>query len=145
MIVNEHLNYFNIIREKYPCIEKINNKRIWIRRKKNCMCGTLSSGQKRMLSIALGLLGNSKIILLDESTNSLDIYSKRKVWDFLKNNKKDKIILVTTHSLNEVEFLSDRIGIMSNGRLKCSGTIPYLKIINLELILIYILNKRIIK
>ena len=129
LTVEEHLKYFCEIREKVIEQEKIENliNEFGLKDKRNCLCGTLSGGQKRMLSIALALLGDPKIILLDEPTNSLDIYSRRKVWNYLKDNKEGKIILVTTHSLNEVEFLGDRIGIMSNGGLKCSGTIPYLK------------------
>ena len=87
----------------------------------------LSDGQKRKLSIALALIGNSKIVLLDEPTSGLDVFSRRKLWDFLKGYKKDKIIILTTHSLEEAEYLGDRIGIMTNGSYICSGTSSFLK------------------
>jgi len=90
-------------------------------------CGTLSGGQKRKLCIALALLSGGKIIILDEPTNGMDIIAKKQLWEFLKNYKKDKIIIVTTHSLEEAEYLGDRIGIMCDGRLICYGTSPYLK------------------
>ena len=90
-------------------------------------CLTLSGGQKRKLCVAMALIGNSKIVLLDEPTRGLDVYSRRKLWDFLKDYKKDKIIILTTHSLEEAEYLGDRIGIMNCGKFVCSGSSSYLK------------------
>ena len=80
--------------------------------KLNCQCKTLSGGQKRKLCIALALIGNSNIILLDEPTSALDVIAKKILWEFLKNYKTNKIIVLTTHSLDEAEYLGDRIGIM---------------------------------
>ena len=57
----------------------------------------------------------------------MDIESRRALWEFLKNYKKDRIILLTTHFLDEAEYLGDRIGIMSNGDFICSGTSSFLK------------------
>ena len=90
-------------------------------------CDTLSGGQKRKLSIALALLSGGKITILDEPTSGMDIIAKKKLWEFLKGYQKDKILLITTHSLEEAEYLGNRIGIMSDGRLICSGTSSYLK------------------
>ena len=91
------------------------------------ICKDLSGGQKRKLCIALALLSGGKIIILDEPTSGMDIIAKKKLWDFLKNYQKDKIILITTHSLEEAEYLGTRIGIMSDGHFICSGTSTYLK------------------
>ena len=91
------------------------------------ICNTLSGGQKRKLCIALALLSGGKITILDEPTSGMDIIAKKKLWEFLKSYQKDKIIIVTTHSLEEAEYLGNRIGIMSDGRLICYGTSPYLK------------------
>jgi len=88
---------------------------------------TLSGGQKRKLCIGMALIGNSKIVLLDEPTSGMDVQAKKSLWDFLANYKDDKIIILTTHSLDEAEFLGDRIGIMSEGKLICEGTSSYLK------------------
>ena len=69
--------------------------------KRDALCKTLSGGQKRKLCIALALIGGSKIILLDEPTSGMDVMARRGLWEFLKNYKKDKIILLTTHFLDE--------------------------------------------
>jgi len=95
--------------------------------KKDELAKNLSGGQKRKLCIAIALIGNSKIILLDEPTSGMDVTAKRGLWEFLKNYKENKIIIITTHSLDEAEFLADRIGIMSEGQLICTGTSSYLK------------------
>ena len=88
---------------------------------------TLSGGEKRKLSIALALIGNPKIVLLDEPTSGMDAIAKRELWKFLKDYKKDKIIILTTHSLDEAEYLGDKIGIIYDGHFICSGTSSYLK------------------
>ena len=95
--------------------------------KQSAICKTLSGGEKRKLCVALALIGNSELVLLDEPTSGMDIISKRALWDFLKEFKNNKIIILTTHSLDEAEYLGDRIGIMTNGRYICSGTSSFLK------------------
>ena len=65
--------------------------------------------------------------MLDEPTSGMDVMARRALWEFLKNYKKDKIILLTTHFLDEAEYLGDRIGIMSDGHFLCSGTSSFLK------------------
>ena len=57
----------------------------------------------------------------------MDVIAKKQLWEFLKNYQKNKILLVTTHSLEEAEYLGNRIGIMTNGRLICTGSSTYLK------------------
>jgi len=110
-------------------VNEINDliKKIGLSEKATCLAKTLSGGQKRKLCTALALIGNSKIILLDEPTSGMDPISKKGLWDFLKNYHKDKIILITTHSLDEAEYLGDKIGIMSDGEFICCGTSSYLK------------------
>lgn len=79
--------------------------------------GDLSGGQKRKLCVCLAILGDSKIILLDEPTSGMDTYARRHLWEMLKLYKKDKLIVLTTHFMDEADFLGDRIGIMGEGRL----------------------------
>ena len=73
------------------------------------------------------MAGNSKLVLLDEPTSGLDVLAKRELWNFFKKYKNNKIIILTTHSLEEAEYLGDRIGIMLDGKYVCSGTGSYLK------------------
>lgn len=87
----------------------------------------LSGGQKRKLSVLLALVGSPAVIMLDEPTSGLDVDSRRKIWEVIKGIKKDKIILMTTHYMDEAEELGDRIGIMSEGEIKCCGSSLFLK------------------
>jgi ATP-binding cassette subfamily A (ABC1) protein 3 len=83
--------------------------------KKDCMAEDLSGGNRRKLSVAIALIGDSKFILLDEPTAGMDLSARRKLWDMLKKYKGDKIIILTTHYMDEADILGDRIGIMCNG------------------------------
>ena len=87
--------------------------------KKDVPCSKLSGGMKRRLSILLSTIGNSKVVFLDEPTTGLDPVNKRKIWKLINNLKKNKAVLLTTHSMDEAESLSDRIGIISHGVFKC--------------------------
>lgn len=76
---------------------------------------TLSGGNKRKLSVSIALCGGSKLVLLDEPTSGMDLGARRNLWDMLKMYKKDKIIILTTHYMDEADVLGDRIGIMCKG------------------------------
>ena len=129
LTVEEHLEYMSEIKGKKANKEEIYKliKDIKLEEKKNEFAKNLSGGQKRKLCIALALIGNSKLILLDEPTSGMDVIAKKELWQFLEGYKKDKIIILTTHSLDEAEYLGDRIGIMNEGRFICSGSSSYLK------------------
>lgn len=87
------------------------------------LCKKLSGGQMRRVSIALGLITNPKILFLDEPTLGLDVKARKILWDAIAALKGKMTIILTTHYLEEVEFLADRIGIISRGKLKCEGTL----------------------
>lgn len=87
----------------------------------------LSGGLKRRLSIAMALISNPKVLFLDEPTLGLDIRSRKDLWNILLNLKGKITIIMTTHYLEEVIALSDKIAIMDNGKLKIVGTLDYLK------------------
>jgi ATP-binding cassette subfamily A (ABC1) protein 3 len=127
--VREHLEIMSELKSKEINIEEINNliNKLGLEEKEFSLAKTLSGGQKRKLCIGMALIGNSKIVLLDEPTSGMDIQAKKSLWDFLSNYKENKIIILTTHSLDEAEFLGDRIGIMSEGKLICEGTSSFLK------------------
>ncbi|KAL9375204.1 hypothetical protein Peur_032083 [Populus x canadensis] len=86
-----------------------------------------SGGMRRRLSVAISLLGDPKLIILDEPTTGMDPISRRHVWDIIQNTKKGRAIVLTTHSMEEADILSDRIGIMAKGRLRCIGNSIRLK------------------
>ncbi|CAI9112240.1 OLC1v1012659C1 [Oldenlandia corymbosa var. corymbosa] len=86
-----------------------------------------SGGMKRRLSVAIALIGEPKLIILDEPTTGMDPISRRHVWDIIENAKKGRAVILTTHSMEEADVLSDRIGIMAKGKLRCLGTSIRLK------------------
>ena len=78
--------------------------------------------------MGLAFVGDScKLILLDEPTAGLDITARRRMWDMLERYKQDRVVILTTHYMDEAEILGDRIGIMSQGKLVCQGTSAFLK------------------
>lgn len=83
--------------------------------KRSDLAKNLSGGQKRRLSTGIAFLGDSKFIILDEPSSGIDSYSRRQIWNIIKENKNDKIILLTTHFMDEAEYLGDRIGILKEG------------------------------
>ncbi|EEG31912.1 ABC transporter, ATP-binding protein [[Clostridium] methylpentosum DSM 5476] len=83
---------------------------------------TLSGGWQRRLSIAMALISNPKILFLDEPTLGLDVLARRDLWSTIREVKGSITIILTTHYLEEAEALSDRIGILAQGRLKALGT-----------------------
>lgn len=89
--------------------------------------GSLSGGNKRKLSVAIALCGGSKLVLLDEPTAGMDLGARRDLWNMLKNYRNEKIIILTTHYMDEADVLGDRIGIMAKGKLMCLGTSLFLK------------------
>lgn len=88
---------------------------------------TLSGGWQRKLSIAIALINQPKLLYLDEPTLGLDVISRRELWKVIEGFKGNMTIILTTHYMEEAERLSDRIGIMANGKLKCIGTSDELK------------------
>lgn len=87
----------------------------------------LSGGQRRRLSVAIAFIGNSKLIYLDEPTSGMDTSARRYIWEMLKKYKSNRIIVLTTHFMDEADYLGDRIGIMGQGKLICCGSSVYLK------------------
>ena len=88
----------------------------------NITAMNLSAGQRRKLSIAISLIGGSKVIFLDEPSSGMDITSRRNLWDILKRQTEQKIIILTTHHMQEASVLGKRIGIINAGKMKCIGT-----------------------
>ncbi|KAG2578546.1 hypothetical protein PVAP13_6NG203700 [Panicum virgatum] len=86
-----------------------------------------SGGMKRRLSVAIALIGNPKVVYMDEPSTGLDSRSRNDLWSIIKRAKKDCTIILTTHSMEEAEELCDRVGIFINGNFHCIGTPNELK------------------
>ncbi|KAI9327884.1 hypothetical protein BDR26DRAFT_874694 [Obelidium mucronatum] len=86
----------------------------------------LSGGEKRRLSIAMAMAGNPKLIFLDEPTTGLDPEVRRQIWGIIKEARKGRTIILTTHAMEEADVCCNRIGIMLQGNLKCIG--PHTKL-----------------
>ena len=89
---------------------------------KNKRADKLSGGWQRKLSIALALISKPKLLFLDEPTLGLDVISRRELWKTIGSLKGKMTVILTTHYMEEAEALSDRIGIMKDGRLLFTGT-----------------------
>lgn len=90
-----------------------------LKAKENMISMNLSGGYKRKLSLGIALVGGSKVVFLDEPSSGMDVTARREMWDMLKKYKDGRIIILTTHYMEEADNLGDRIGIMSKGKMLC--------------------------
>ena len=93
----------------------------------NRKAGKLSGGWQRRVSIAMALISEPEILFLDEPTLGLDVIARHELWNTIRALKGNVTIILTTHYMEEAEALSDRIGIMKNGRLLAVATAQQLK------------------
>ena len=89
--------------------------------------GKLSGGWQRRLSIAMALISEPEILFLDEPTLGLDVLARSELWDLIRSLKGNITIVLTTHYMEEAEALSDRIGIMKDGKLLICDTAERIK------------------
>jgi ABC-2 type transport system ATP-binding protein len=91
--------------------------------KSDAWVGKLSGGQKQRLAVATALVGNPRILFLDEPTTGLDPQSRRQLWDIVRAfQKKGGTVLLTTHYMDEAERLCDRLAIVDHGEIIAEGT-----------------------
>ena len=96
----------------------------WIDRR----CGTYSGGMRRRLDLATGLLHRPEVLVLDEPTVGLDLESRAAIWGVLRRLRQDGItVLLSSHYLEEVDALADRLAILDGGRVIAEGTPSELK------------------
>ena len=126
LTIKEHLNMFSIFKgvpsNQVDQEVKKSLKDFKLEEIKDIVVSDLSAGQKRQLSIAIALIGGSRVIFLDEPSSGMDVASKRNLWEILKRQSENKIIILTTHYMEEASVLGNRIGIISEGKMKCIGT-----------------------
>jgi len=93
----------------------------------NLHVGKYSGGMRRRMSVALSTIGEPRVILMDEPTTGMDPVSRRQVWDLIQNMKKNRVIIMTTHAMEEAELLSDKLAVLNHGEVSCVGTPLQLK------------------
>ncbi|MGL1891230.1 MAG: ABC transporter ATP-binding protein [Spirochaetaceae bacterium] len=95
--------------------------------KKSLVISSLSGGERQKLSILLASIHSPELLFLDELTTGLDPIARRETWKFIKNlNNNGTTIIITSHFMDEVEFLCDRGFILKNGVIKAEGSIDQL-------------------
>ena len=130
MTVEEHLWFYAKIKgipahKRHETIERA-IKELSLTENRSKPAGTLSGGNKRKLSVAIAILGNPPIILLDEPSAGMDPEARRFMWQVVeKISQRDKksAVILTTHSMEEAEALSTKMGIMVRGGVfRCYGS-----------------------
>ena len=132
LTVREHLQFFMLLKgisDRNRIKEEVENmvEDLMLSGKGNVKVSQLSGGMKRKLSVAIALIGGSEIVILDEPTAGMDPYARRATWDLLGKYKQNRCILMSTHLMDEADLLGDRIAIMAEGKLCCSGSSLFLK------------------
>jgi ATP-binding cassette subfamily A (ABC1) protein 5 len=127
----EHLEFFAAVKGIPPNLREFEVMKtlrdIDLVDKANASAKHLSGGQKRKLSIGIAVIGDPKIIILDEPTAGVDPYSRRHMWSVLQNRRHGKVILLTTHFMDEADILADRKAVVSKGNIRCCGSSLFLK------------------
>ncbi|XP_069016034.1 cholesterol transporter ABCA5 [Embiotoca jacksoni] len=132
LTVEEHLRIFAAIKGIPPAdidaevtqvLKDLDLEKIMTAQAKN-----LSGGQKRKLSVGIAILGDPKILLLDEPTAGMDPCSRHQVWSLLKSRRAGRVTVLSTHYMDEADILADRKAVISQGQLKCVGSSMFLKI-----------------
>lgn len=127
----EHLRLFAVVKNCPP--KRVQSEvthvldQLGLSFKRRVLSKDLSGGMKRRLSLGMAMINNTKILILDEPTSGLDPEARRGVWDFLLSIRKERLIMLSTHWMEEADVLGDRIAIMSRGRVICCGSSVFLK------------------
>ncbi|KAI9224622.1 hypothetical protein BC828DRAFT_402117 [Blastocladiella britannica] len=123
--VGEHLLFYSRLKGIPPAQEEEAKDRalraVSLENFEDRLSKGLSGGEKRRLSIAIALIGDPKVVFLDEPTTGLDPEVRRLIWTIITKARVGKTIVITTHSMEEAEVLCSRIGIMAKGTLRCIG------------------------
>ncbi|OQR88959.1 ATP-binding Cassette (ABC) Superfamily, partial [Achlya hypogyna] len=129
LTVREHLALYAALKAVPDAAAQIDAllAEVGLTEKRHVATAKLSGGQKRKLSVAIALLGQSRVVFLDEPTSGMDPYSRRFTWNVLQRNRENRVMVLTTHFMDEADLLGDRIVILADGRLCCAGSSLFLK------------------
>ena len=123
LTVAEHLAQFAGYYEHPRPVDEVIGL-IGLEEKRDTRARRLSGGQRRRLDLGLALIGDPELIFLDEPTTGFDPGARRRAWDTIRSLRElGKTILLTTHYLDEVEQLADRVAVLREGRIVASGTV----------------------
>lgn len=131
LTVEEHLLFYARLKgipakeEKAAALQSMEDVRL--SQFKNFQVRQLSGGMKRRLSVAISMVGDPSIVFLDEPSTGLDPENRRQLWDILVQQRGKRAIIITTHSMEEADVLCNRIGIVTDGVLRCVGVQVRLK------------------
>merc|ERR1711991_24449 len=131
LTVHEHLMMFGNIRglsctALKTAVDSIMES-VFLVEKRDVIANSLSGGMKRKLCLAIALIGDPKFLVLDEPTSGLDPYSRRAIWNLIQEKKSGRVVMLSTHFMDEADLLGDRIAILSDGQIRCSGSSLFLK------------------
>ncbi|XP_004398889.1 PREDICTED: ATP-binding cassette sub-family A member 3-like [Odobenus rosmarus divergens] len=131
LTLSEHLFFYSVVKRIYQNMYSMEIDHMLstfnLLEKRDTFSKSLSGGMKRKLAIIIALIGDSQVVILDEPSSGMDPVSRRATWDLLQQYKQDRTILLTTHYMDEADFLGDRIAIMVKGTLQCCGSSVFLK------------------
>uniref|UniRef100_A0A8C1ZZ17 P-type phospholipid transporter n=1 Tax=Cyprinus carpio TaxID=7962 RepID=A0A8C1ZZ17_CYPCA len=131
LTVEEHILFYSLLkgRDRKEAMQEVENmlEDLGLPHKRDEEAQNLSGGMQRKLSVAMAFVGGSKVVILDEPTSGVDPYSRRSIWDLLLKYRTGRTVILSTHHMDEADLLSDRVGIISKGKLHCSGSPLFLK------------------
>ncbi|XP_029935000.1 retinal-specific phospholipid-transporting ATPase ABCA4a isoform X2 [Myripristis murdjan] len=131
MTVEEHILFYSLLKGTpiAEAEEEMENmlQDLGLPHKRDESSQNLSGGMQRKLSVAMAFVGGAKVVILDEPTSGVDPYSRRSIWDLLLKYRAGRTVIMSTHHMDEADLLSDRVAIISQGRLYCCGSPLFLK------------------
>uniref|UniRef100_A0A673LI06 P-type phospholipid transporter n=1 Tax=Sinocyclocheilus rhinocerous TaxID=307959 RepID=A0A673LI06_9TELE len=131
LTVEEHILFYSLLKgcDRNEADKEVENmlEDLGLPHKRDEEAQNLSGGMQRKLSVAMAFVGGSKVVILDEPTSGVDPYSRRSIWDLLLKNRPGRTVILSTHHMDEADLLSDRVAIISKGKLHCSGSPLFLK------------------
>ncbi|CAM9302607.1 unnamed protein product [Discosporangium mesarthrocarpum] len=131
LTAREHLEMYMDIKGVDPTLKRrlVSRKlrEVGLLEKEHTLASDLSGGQKRKLSVAIAFTGSPRLCVLDEPTSGMDPYSRRYTWELIRRSRRGRCVLLTTHFMDEAEYLGDRVAMLSCGRLRCVGSPLFLK------------------
>ncbi|XP_050037912.2 phospholipid-transporting ATPase ABCA3-like [Dermacentor andersoni] len=131
MTLYEHLYFFALVQRVAPeaIAEQVELlvKTLHFGSHLHSLPRAMPSGVKRKLALAIAILADPKVLILDEPTAGLDPESRHEVWDLLQKMRRSCTMLLTTHDMEEADVVGDRIAILAEGTIRCCGSSQFLK------------------